>query len=107
MSAEAGLCAARSYLAAGSPREATPLAETARQFFSGSQQKESEWRSLLYLAEASGDSGDAVSAAKYAKKALDILSDLENNWGNRAYQLYVGRPDIQLARQELSKLAPK
>jgi tetratricopeptide (TPR) repeat protein len=107
MSAEAGLCAARSYIAAGSPREATPLAATARQFFSGSQQKESEWRSLLYLAEASKDSGDAASAAKYAKKALDILSDVENNWGNRAYQLYVGRPDIQLARQELSKLAQK
>ena len=104
LSAEAGLCAARSYIAAGSPREAMPLADAALQFFSSSQQKESEWRSLLFLAEASRDSGDAASAEKYAKKALDILSNLENNWGNSTYQVYVSRPDVQLARQELSKL---
>jgi tetratricopeptide (TPR) repeat protein len=107
MSAEARLCAARSYIAAGSPQEAMPLAKAAWQFVSLSQQKESEWRSLLYLAKASKESGDLASSPNYAKKALDILSGLENNWGNRAYQLYVSRPDIQLARRELSMLAQK
>lgn len=107
MSAEAGLCAARSAMAAGSPQEALAPAETARQFFASSQQKESEWRSLLYLAEASKNSGDPASAAKYAKKALDIVSAFENNWGNRTYRLYVSRPDIESALRELSKLTEK
>lgn len=106
MSAQADLCAASSYLAANAPQNARPLAEAARQFFAGSQQKESEWRSFLYLAQACEKSGDAASA-QYAKKALDILSGLENNWGNQTYQLYVSRPDVQAARQQLSKLARK
>jgi tetratricopeptide (TPR) repeat protein len=107
MSAEAGLCVARADIAAGAPRDAIPLAENSRQFFANSGQRESEWRSLLYLAEACNRSGDSASAAQHAKKALDILSGVENNWGNPAYRLYVSRPDIQLARQELSKLAER
>jgi len=105
--AEARVCAARAALAANAPREARPLAEAAQQFFAASQQKESEWQSLLVLSQACDKSGDSASAKKYAQKALDIFTNLANNWGNATYQLYVSRPDIQQARQELLKLVRK
>ncbi len=105
--AEASVCAARASLAAKSPAEARSLAESALQFFASSQQMSSEWQSLLILAKSCSKSGDASSAATYAKKALDIFNNLENNWGSTTYKLYLTRPDATQARRELRQLAER
>jgi len=105
--AEARVCAANAALAAGAPHEARPLADTAQQFFAASQQKESEWQSLLALSQACDQSGDPALTKKYAQKALDIFTNLANNWGNTPYQSYVSRPDIHQARQKLLNLVRK
>ncbi len=106
-SAEANLCLAAAYLAAGTPQQAKAPAEAARQFFSSSDLKESEMRSLLYLAEACDRSGDSGCATKFASEGLDILSTFAHNWGIPAYQEYVSGPDIQKIRVEFTRLARK
>jgi tetratricopeptide (TPR) repeat protein len=107
MIAEASLCAAAAYRAAGLPQQATPQAEAARTFFSNSQQKESEWRGLVYLSEACSGPEAPACSKNFASKALDILSEFEHNWGTPMYRTYSSRPDIQAARRRLSALARK
>jgi len=107
MVAQSSLCAANAYLAAGSAQEARQTAETARAFFSNSQQRESEWQSLLYLSKACRALGDPSCSRKSASEALDILSDFEHNWDTSNCRTYMGRPDIEVAKRELLALAQK
>jgi eukaryotic-like serine/threonine-protein kinase len=106
MIARANLCAAAASLAAGSPQEARRAAEAAQHFFAGSRQNESEWRSLLSLAQACRSMGDGACSTTSSARAQGILSGLEQNWGEPVYQLYGKRPDVQTARRELAALTP-
>lgn len=104
MVAEASLCSAGAYASAGLWREAAVAAETAQAFFSRSQQHESEWMSLSYLALASHFGNDSAKAKQYSQKAMDILSGLEHNWGIPTYTMYISRPDLNAAMRELSRI---
>jgi tetratricopeptide (TPR) repeat protein len=105
MLAAAQLVEAEVLLASRESGQAGIRAETAYKYFALNGSKESEWLSLLYMAKAAKASGDAESSSADAQKAIDILKQLENNWGPPIFQRYAARPDHQLAIRELSGLS--
>jgi tetratricopeptide (TPR) repeat protein len=103
--AEAGTVQAIVDLRAHLPDQARSAAEAANRYYSSKGEEESLWRSLLYVAKACKASGDVMSSSTNAKKALDILSQLEQNWSPAIYRQYAIRPDNHNAFQELTKLS--
>ena len=89
-------------LQAHMPDQALPLAQAANRYFSSKGEKESEWLSLYYIAKASKAAGDVTGSSTNAKKALDILDELEHTWSPPTYHQYITRPDHQLALRELT-----
>jgi tetratricopeptide (TPR) repeat protein len=104
MTAGAELLDAEILLRSHQPEKALAMAEAANRYAAGKGQKESEWRSLLYLASAAKDSGDKEGSVKRAEQALEILNRLQQSWGDSTYQQYTSRPDHQLALRQLSGL---
>jgi len=100
-SAEAQLCQAGAFLAAGNPRDAQAQAASALKFFAGSGQRESEWQSLLCVSRISKAAGDRAAARKSASEALEIIAQDERDWGS-SFQTYALRPDVRAARGELA-----
>jgi tetratricopeptide (TPR) repeat protein len=91
-------------LRANSPDSAKALAEAANLYFSGKHETESEWLSLLCIAEASGTLGDKSSSAARVKQIVDKLYVIEQNWSSPVFAEYRARPDIQFAIKQLSRL---
>ena len=53
---------------------------------------------------ASQSLGDKSTARKYAMRARDSLSKLEQRWGSENYNTYLSRPDVQRFRKQLEQL---
>ena len=102
--AEANLALAGVYLAAHQPNEARAAAEAARNFFSRSGQKESEWQTLVCLSKAQSGTHDTGGSRTYALSALAILTSFEHNWGTLTYRMYLSRPDVQRDVREMSEV---
>lgn len=102
--AEASMALAVVSLQSHLPDQALPMAEAAYQYFSNKGDKESEWLSLLCIAEAYKAVGDVTSSTTNAKKALDIMGEFKHAWNPPAFDQYSTRPDHQLAVRELIKL---
>jgi serine/threonine protein kinase len=90
---------------AGSSASIRPLARDAGEFFSKVDKKESNWRSLMYVAKSYTRPAESRERRQYASQALNILSELEIGWGKSAFQSYLARPDVYRARQELIALS--
>ncbi|HEX8709249.1 MAG TPA: tetratricopeptide repeat protein [Pyrinomonadaceae bacterium] len=71
--------------------------------FARSGQQSSAWRAELLAARASRRAGDQARAREYAARAAATLAGLEQRWGAEAYNSYLNRPDVQLARRQLSE----
>ena len=104
MIAQAEMVEAEVYFRSHSPTQALALAQSANTYFSAREEKESEWLSLFYMAEASKDSGDTKDSIIAAKKALDILATLEQSWSPVVFQQYGARPDLHFNIQYLTNL---
>lgn len=89
----------------GQLTQATSSAQSALSLASSAGQLESEWRTLFCLALISSKSGRETEAREYARKSLDIFTELEHNWGPKFYQDYLSRPDIRDSRMKLLGLA--
>jgi tetratricopeptide (TPR) repeat protein len=85
-------------------RSGTAMAEAASAHFAATEEKESAWLSLFYAAKAARADGNADISSMDALKSIDILKQLEQDWGSPAFQLYATRPDNQLVIHELSAL---
>jgi tetratricopeptide (TPR) repeat protein/tRNA A-37 threonylcarbamoyl transferase component Bud32 len=105
--AQAHLAAAEVYLRSHLPKMAIPMAEAANQYAASKGLRESEWVSLSYLVDAYKQSGDDLASKANAKKAIDILHDLEKSWGSSVFQLYAARPDHKSALAALNVEATK
>lgn len=81
------------------------MAEVANEYFSSKGQRESEWLCSFYAAEAYKGLGNVTNSSIDAKKALDILRELEQTWSPPTYRQYVARPDYQVIFRELYRLA--
>ena len=102
MSSEAQLALAEAKLENGDAQGARELAQQSLESFARSAQAASEWRARLIMARAARSSGDEPLAREQAARAAELLSSLEQRWGQEYYQTYLNRPDIQSARNQLS-----
>jgi len=91
-------------LLAGDAAGAMNNALEAQQIFARAGRRDCEWLAWLIAARATKASGDTAKAREYATKAQEILSDIQQQWGNDNYNSYLNRPDVQLSRKQLSEI---
>jgi tetratricopeptide (TPR) repeat protein len=95
--ADAQLTQAMVGLKTNSPQSAKVSAESANIYFSSKGEKESDWLSMLFAAQASGVLGDKTASALKTKQVVDKLHGIEQNWSPAVFAIYRTRPDIQVA----------
>ena len=101
----AKLILAEAYFNTGDYSNALETSLQAKDYFVNSNQMESGWRVWLIAGKASKQIGDYENAAKYGKLALEMLSQLQNDWGTEYFHVYMGKPDINLYFKEAEILA--
>ena len=80
------------------------MAEAANAHFAVGDERESKWLGFFYSAKAAGAAGNKDLSSNYAQKSIDILKELEQDWGSPAFHQYSTRPDNQWAIGQLSAL---
>lgn len=101
---EALLCLAETLLVEGAAGEALEKAVAAQASFTHFGQPASEWQSVVVAARAAVGVGDKPASRRYALRALELLSVLEQRWGAENYARFLGRPDVRKRRQQLDRL---
>ena len=103
LGAEANYLRALLDLRENSPARALQEAEAAQEYFTNKHQGESAWKSQACIAKAEQQSGNRAAEIS-AKKALDMLQSLQQNWNSASFEQYRARPDIQTALSQLQQL---
>jgi tetratricopeptide (TPR) repeat protein len=67
-------------------------------------QHESAWQSLSIMARAAGQTGKRDEAAHHIARAEAELSKLRQQWGDEAFNDYLGRPDVRHFRNLLERV---
>jgi len=80
------------------------MAEAANAHFAVGDERESKWLGFFYSAKAAEAAGNKDLSSNYAQKSIDILKELEQDWGSPAFHQYSTRPDNQWAIGQLSAL---
>jgi tetratricopeptide (TPR) repeat protein len=101
----AKLASAEAYLNAGNYREALETALQAKDYFVNAGHLESGWRAWLIAAQASRQLNEQEKTVEYAAKALETLSNLQSNWGQEQFQIYLAKPDINLYFKQAESLS--
>jgi hypothetical protein len=73
----------------------------AQERFARAEQQESEWRAWLMASRASQRKRNGSDAQQQLDRARDILSQLRQNLGQEAFDIYISRPDIQVSYKQL------
>ncbi len=97
------LALAGAMLENGDAQSALTTALRAQESFARSKQHESEARAWLVAARASRRTGDQLKAQEYASRAAELLSGLQQKWGDDNYTSYLARPDVQYYRNQISE----
>ena len=97
------LALAEALLENGEMEAALATISQAQESFTRSGQTESAWRAWLLAARATRRNGDQAKAQEQAARAADLLSQLQQKWGDENYRTYLARPDIQNLRKQLSE----
>lgn len=100
--ARAQLALSETALAEGNAQSALANAEQAQSFFARSGQMEPEWRACLIIVEAGRKLNDTEKPGRYLSRAANLLSSLEQKWGEEVFKNYLARHDIQLYYKRLS-----
>jgi tetratricopeptide (TPR) repeat protein len=93
-------------LALGSTQQALDGATKAADHFAATKQLDSELRSLCVAASAAKALKDTVAYEQFSKKAVDILSQLQQTWEPQALRTYLSRSDLQTLMRGASISAP-
>ncbi|MGI8836805.1 MAG: protein kinase domain-containing protein [Pyrinomonadaceae bacterium] len=101
---ESLLALAEALARAGDAPGAIKNALEAEQIFARSGRRDCEWLAWLVAARASRTSGDLEKSRDYASRAEQVLSSIQQQWGNDSYTSYLNRPDVQLSRKQLSEI---
>lgn len=102
--AEASLALAAAMDQVGNASEASKNALEAQQVFARSGRRDCEWLAWLIAARASRASGDLEKTRDYGARAQQVLSSIQQQWGDDSYNSYLNRPDVQLSRKQLSEI---
>ena len=76
----------------------------AQQIFARAGRHDCEWLAWLIAARASKASGQEDQARDYASRAQQVLSGIQQQWGNDNYNSYLTRPDVQVSRKQLGEI---
>ena len=101
---ESLLALAEASARAGDADAATKNALEAQQIFARSGRRDCEWLAWLIAARASRARGDLEKTREYASQAQQVLSSIQQQWGDDSYDSYLNRPDVQLSRKQLSEI---
>jgi ATP/maltotriose-dependent transcriptional regulator MalT len=101
---ESVLFLAEVLLEGGESRKALEKALEAQAVSARFGQQVSEWQALTTAAQAAFREGDKQTARQYASRASELLTALQQRWGEEAYNGFLSRPDIQNHRSRLDKL---
>ncbi len=93
-------------LALGNAEQALDGATKAAEHFAAKNQLDSELRSLYIAASASKRLNNTVASEQFSKKAVDILSQLQQTWEPQALRSYLSRSDLQTLMRGASVSAP-
>ncbi len=99
------LSLAEAYMNTGKSSEALEIVLQAKDYFISAGQLESGWRTWLIAAQASQQKGDTKNAKDYALEALKILNQIQNDWGQEHFNIYLAKPDINFYYNQAEKLA--
>lgn len=100
---ESLLALAEAMVHAGDAGGANKNAMEAQEIFARAGRQDCEW--LAWLIQALTAGSDKEKSREGVARAQNILSDLQRKWGDDNYNSYLNRPDVQLARRQLSELA--
>ena len=101
----AKLSLAEAYLNTGKPSEAFEIVLQAKNYFVSAGQLESGWRAWLIAAQVNQQNGDPENAKVYALEAIKILNQLQNEWGQEHFNIYLAKPDINFYYNQAEILA--
>ncbi len=101
----AKLSLAEAHLNKSNYSDALQAALQAKEYFVTAGQQELGWRAYLIAARASQQNGDQVNTREYASKALEILSKLQADWGDKYFRIYLDKPDINVYFKQAEELA--
>jgi tetratricopeptide (TPR) repeat protein len=73
----------------------------AQERFARAGQLESEWRAWLILSRAGRLKGDDLTSQEHLARAAQVLSQLQREWGQEAFNGYLTRPDIRSSHKQL------
>lgn len=97
------LALAEAMLESGDVQGALATAQRAQEHFARAGQQESEWRAWLIEGRASQRMKNTEATHEYFSHAINLLSTLQQKWGEEGYNGYLARPDIQSYRKQLSE----
>ena len=95
------LALAEALEAYGNAQDALTTALEAQKRFSSAGQQESEWRAWLVASLASRRKHDAAGAQEQLTRAKEVLSALNQKWGDDDFRSYLARPDIDFSHKQL------
>jgi tetratricopeptide (TPR) repeat protein len=93
-------------LTLGNAQQALDGATKAAQHFAATNQLDSQLRSLYIAATASKILNSTAAYLQFSKKAIDILSQLQQTWDPQALRSYLSRPDLQALMRGAGVAAP-
>jgi len=102
--AESLLALAQAMAQAGDSAGAAQHALEAQQIFAPAGRHDCEWLAWLIAARASKAIGNIDKEREFATKAQEILSGIQQQWGNEYYNSYLNRPDVQVSRKQLGEI---
>jgi len=98
------LALAETSLMVGDNKTALTRADEAQTRFAASKQYESEWRSLLIVAQAYRKVQDKQRSKQNATGAQTALENMRREWDSESYNGYTVRPDIEVLLKQLQEL---
>jgi serine/threonine protein kinase/Flp pilus assembly protein TadD len=100
---EALLSLAEAMMESGNTGGALKNALESQDLFARAGRKDCEWLAWLIAARASRSAGDSQKGGDYAARAQEVLTGLQQKWGDDYYNSYLNRPDVQFSRKQLSE----
>ncbi|MBA2340254.1 MAG: tetratricopeptide repeat protein [Pyrinomonadaceae bacterium] len=94
---------AEALLEHGELQGASENALQAQAIFKRAGQMDSEWRAWLIAGRASQRVNDVDAAREAFSRASNLLSQLQQRWGDEAFNNYNARPDIKIYRKQLNE----
>lgn len=104
LNGEGQLALAEAMLINGEAKDALEKSLKARDSFAALGKKHSEWRAVVIAAQASYALQDKATAAEYAARASQLLTNIESVLGVEEYQSYFSRRDVQSYQAGLKEI---